>query len=603
MKKLFPILIFVLLLSACQPAPSQPPATSTLSSEDVFATALAADQATLEASYTSTPATTGAIATALAADAATQAAGPTKTPTRTPRPVPTIDPNMTYWWNDTVFYEVFVRSFYDSDGDGVGDINGLIEKLDYLNDGDPNTTDDLGVTGLWLMPIMESPSYHGYDVVNYYSVDQEYGTNEDFQRLMNEAHKRGIRIIVDLVLNHTSSQHPWFLESKNVNSPYRDWYIWSDYKPTYAGPWGQDVWHGAGSSYYYGVFWGGMPDLNLENPKVTAEIENITQFWINEMGVDGFRLDAIKHLIENGPAQDNTPATHEWLSNYYNIYKSTDPNIFAVGEAWTGTYELLEYTGDEVDVVFAFDLAEDFINTARGTKVDVVSARIAQMVNDFPAGQYATFISNHDQNRLMSQLMGDEDQAKLAATLLLTTPGVPFLYYGEEIGMSGVKPDEDIRLPLQWDATNGNAGFTIASPWRAPASDYKTRNIAAQTDDENSLLSHYRDLIHLRNEHPALRTGEWQLVESNSPHIYAFLRYTAEETLLVIVNANREKLTFSDYSLKLTNGTLPTGVRAVPLLGLENAQNPEINPYGGFDAYIPFTIIPAKGFGVIQLTP
>ena len=603
MKKLFIFLIFSFLIAACRPAPaaSSVPPSTTLASEDVFATALAADAATKAANATNTPSGVDVIATALAADAATQATGPTKAPTATPRPQATPHPDMTYWWNETVFYEVFVRSFYDSDGDGVGDINGLIEKLDYLNDGNPNTTDDLGITGIWLMPIMESPSYHGYDVVDYYSVDEEYGTNEDFKRLMEEAHKRGIRIIVDLVLNHTSSQHPWFLEAKNTNSPYRDWYIWSDYQPTYSGPWGQGVWHSAGSSYYYGVFWGGMPDLNVENSDVTAEIEEITEFWINEMGVDGFRLDAIKHLIENGTIQENTPATHDWLRHYYTVYKSDDPNIFAVGEAWTSTYELLEYTGDEVDVVFAFDLAEDFINTARGTTADVVSARTAQMVNDFPANQYATFIANHDQNRLMSQLMGNEDQAKLAATLLLTGPGVPFLYYGEEIGMSGVKPDEDIRLPMQWTANPVKAGFTTGTPWRAPASDTHARNVAAQTDDENSLLSHYRELIHLRNAHPALMDGEWQLVESTSSHVYAFLRYTAEETILVVINVNNDKV--SDYALTLTNGILPTGARAVSLLGEANPAEISINANGGFDAYVPFSSIPGKGFGIIQLAP
>ena len=212
---------------------------------------------------------------------ATVAAEPTATsvpPTATPMPAtptPTPDPLFTGtndypWWNDTVFYEIFVRSFYDSDGNGIGDLNGVIEKLDYLNDGDPTTSEDLGVTGIWLMPIMVSPSYHGYDVVDYFQVDPDYGTNEDFLRLMDEAHARGIRVIVDLVMNHTSNAHPWFLDSQNPDSDKREWYIWADENPGYRGPDGQVVWHNNPSGYYYGIFWSGMPDLNYENPDVTA---------------------------------------------------------------------------------------------------------------------------------------------------------------------------------------------------------------------------------------------------------------------------------------------------------------------------------------------
>ena len=593
-----------MLLAACQSAPVPvPEITNTPSSANIIETAIVADQATQTANIPNTPSSADIFNTAIAADQATQAAGPTKEPTATPRPKPELDPDMDYWWNDTVFYEIFVRSFYDSDGDGVGDINGLIEKLDYLNDGNPNTQDDLGITGIWLMPIMESPSYHGYDVVDYYSVDKEYGTNEDFQRLMEEAHKRGIRIIVDLVLNHTSSQHPWFLESRAADSPYHDWYIWSDTKPAYAGPWGQNVWHKSYDSYYYGVFWDGMPDLNLNNSEVTAEMQNAARFWLEDMGVDGFRLDAIKHLIENGPAQDNTNATHEWLHGFYTFYKEVDVNTFAVGEAWTGTNELLEYTGDEVDIVFAFDLADDILNTARGTNTKAVANRTAQMVEDFPPGQYAIFIANHDQNRVMSQLLGDEDQAKLAATLLLTSPGVPFIYYGEEIGMSGTKPDEDIRLPMQWSEKGLGAGFTPAVPWRSPASDYLTRNIAAQNENPNSLLNHYRALIHLRNEHPALRTGEWMQIESNSEHIYAFFRYTDDETLLIIVNAGRDAVANDEYSLTLTASNQAQNTRVTSLLGLQNPTNPRFNAQGGFDVYIPFSTIPAKSFAILQFIP
>ena len=351
-----------------------------------------------------------------------------------------------------MFYEIFVRSFYDSDGDGIGDINGLIEKLDYLNDGDPDTRDDLGVTGIWLMPVMVSPSYHGYDVVDYYQVDPDYGTNEDIKRLVSEAHQRGMRVIVDFVMNHTSTQHPWFKESRNPDSDKRDWYVWSDENPGYRGPSGQVVWHQDPSGYYYALFWGGMPDLNYENPAVTDAILEAARFWLEEMDVDGFRLDAIKHIVEEGQVQENSSSTHEWLENFHTFYKNIDPNFFTVGEAWTQTRQVVDYTGDEVDIAFQFDLAEDLINSANFGIAPTYYKTLQTIYDSFPPNQYATFLTNHDQNRVMSQLDGDETKAKLAASILLTGPGVPFLYYGEEIGLIGVKPDEDIRLPMQWES-------------------------------------------------------------------------------------------------------------------------------------------------------
>ena len=211
------------------------------------------------------------------------------------------------WWDDAVFYEIFVRSFYDSDGDGIGDLRGIIEKLDYLNDGNPNTTNDLGVTGLWLMPIFPSPSYHGYDVTDYRDINPDYGTMADFRALVEAAHARGIKVIIDFVGNHTSDQHPWF-QSSAANTAKRDWYLWNTFKPDYRGPWGQEVWHERNNNYYYGIFWGGMPDLNYNTPAVTNEIKDIVRYWYNDIGVDGFRIDAVKHWIEGKPAR-NTPAT------------------------------------------------------------------------------------------------------------------------------------------------------------------------------------------------------------------------------------------------------------------------------------------------------
>lgn len=182
----------------------------------------------------------------------------------------------TYWWNDTVFYEIFVRSFYDSDGDGIGDLQGIIQKLDYLNDGNPETSSDLGITGIWLMPVSQSPSYHGYDVTDYYTIEDDYGNNDDFLALMDACHARGIKVIVDLVMNHCSSQHPWFIASQQNDPEYTDWFRWSSTDPGYLGPWGQPVWHqGTNGLYYYGIFWGGMPDLNYAHSPVNTPCERL----------------------------------------------------------------------------------------------------------------------------------------------------------------------------------------------------------------------------------------------------------------------------------------------------------------------------------------
>jgi glycosidase len=234
------------------------------------------------------------------------AASPSATPCITP-PAPS---GQAHWWDDRVFYEVFVRSFADSDGDGVGDLRGLIDHLDYLNDGDPTTSGDLGVTGIWLMPVAEAASYHGYDVVDYEAVERDYGTAADFRDLILAAHARGIAVVVDLILNHTSAQHPWFQDSRDKGSAHADWYIWSDTDPGYAGPQGQPVWYPDGDRVYYAQFWEGMPDLNLDSPEVTAALDYVARFWLQDLGVDGFRLDAIKHLVETGEDQVNTPATH-----------------------------------------------------------------------------------------------------------------------------------------------------------------------------------------------------------------------------------------------------------------------------------------------------
>ncbi|MGI9180866.1 MAG: alpha-amylase family glycosyl hydrolase, partial [Longimicrobiaceae bacterium] len=223
------------------------------------------------------------------------------------------------WWRSGVCYHVFVRSFFDSDGDGIGDLRGLIQKLDYINDGNPETQGDLGANCIWLMPVAQSPSYHGYDVKNYYHIERGYGSNEDFKQLMAEAHRRGIRVIVDLVLNHSSTEHPYFKAALlDPASPFREWYQFSATQPDVRGPWGQEVWYRSPfrDEYYFALFFHAMPDLNLGNPEVTAEARNIARYWLQEMGVDGFRFDAVTHFFEEGEQMKHVPRTHEWLRDY-----------------------------------------------------------------------------------------------------------------------------------------------------------------------------------------------------------------------------------------------------------------------------------------------
>lgn len=515
----------------------------------------------------------------------------------TPLPIPD------KWWSDAVFYEIFVRSFFDSDGDGIGDFNGITSKLDHLNDGDPSTNTDLGVTGIWLMPIFPSPSYHGYDVTDYYAVNPQHGTMDDFKNLVGEAHKRGIRVIIDLVINHTSDQHPWFRDAKrDPNSPFRNWYIWSETNPGYKGPWDQTVWHSSTSGFYYGIFEPFMPDLNYNNPEVTAEMTKIYSFWLKDVGVDGFRLDAAKHLIEENTKQQNTSATHEWYQQMNPVYKGMNPSAMTVGELFgDGMSVASQYVNnDEFDLIFNFQLATtiiDSVQVGRGRNISQMVETSNKFLKEF---QYAPFITNHDQNRVMNQLDFDVNKAKVAATVMLTTPGTPFLYYGEEIGMAGAKPDENIRRPMQWSSAK-NAGFTTGNPWTVPDTNFDTINVEQQSADPQSLLTHYRSLIHLRNEHPAIRTGEYYIVRSSAPEVYAALRVLDDEVILILVNLSDKPI--SDFRLTLSNGVLQDKTyTANTLLGDQQVAVLDVNG-GKFENYKPMNELGPYTTLIVQFNP
>jgi glycosidase len=510
------------------------------------------------------------------------------------------------WWDDCVFYEIFVRSFYDSNGDGIGDFNGILQKLDYLNDGDPTTNTDLGVTCLWLTPIFPSPSYHGYDVTDYYNVNPDFGTLDDFKKLLEEANKRGIRVTLDMPLNHTSSENPWFKQAQDSNSPYRDWFIWSDTDPGYLGPWGEQVWHPSpdGKGYYYGVFVDTMPDLNYRNPKVVDEINKVVKFWL-DAGVDGFRLDGARYIVEEGKVMADSPSNHEWFKQLHTYVKSLSPEALLLGEVWTSDFAVSTYVkGDELDLAFDFDLANAMMNSANAGNAEKVNNQLTFSLKTIPNGRSAPFLTNHDMDRVISQLGGDEEKAKNAAAMLMTAQGAPVIYYGEEIGMSGKRGSEnsDIsrRLPMQWSADN-NAGFTTGTPWAPVYPFYTQTNVAVESTRPESLLAFYQNLVQLRNQHVALRVGETFKVTSSQNVVYAILRASKEEQMLIIVNLASQPQ--DNVTLSLDSGPLKGAYRLLPVLGEGDFPNLEANASGGFDSYQPVPTLPANTRLILQLQP
>jgi glycosidase len=507
------------------------------------------------------------------------------------------------WWSERVFYEVFVRSFQDSDGDGIGDLRGLIDRLDELNDGDPATTDDLGATGLWLMPVAEALSYHGYDILDYRSIEADYGSAEDFADLVAAAHERGIAVIVDFVINHTSRDHPWFRDSLAGGADHADWYLWSETRPQVARSDGARVWHEAGGRYYYGYFWEGMPDLNLEDADVSGELEDVADFWLDDMSVDGFRLDAAKHLIEDGDQLENTPETHAWLGTFRDHVHAGHPEALILGEVFDPTIISSGYVRDgSLDLTFDFGFGSAAIVSLNSRDGGSFEAALREIADSYPADTLATFLTNHDQNRVIDQLGDDAEAARLAATLLLMGPGVPFVYYGEEIGMSGRKPDERIRTPMRWDASLPAAGFSKVEPWQPLSDDPASVNVADQSADGDSLLAAYRELIRLRNEQPALASGDLLPVDAADRHIVAWLRSWAGNDVLVVANVGTEPV--ASPLLTLDDGPLCGAPVATRLWGTGEVDvaAPTVTATGGFEDYVPIENLGPREAVVIGLS-
>jgi alpha-amylase len=484
------------------------------------------------------------------------------TPTETLPPEPEPIQPVAAWWDETTWYEIFVRSFKDSNGDGIGDFQGIISQLDYLNDGDPATTTDLGITGIWLMPIMPSPSYHGYDITNYMAVNPDYGTMDDFKALIEACHERGIRVIIDFVVNHTSTDHPWFQAALKGDPIYKEYYVWEKEEPTSKGPWGQDPWHkGSNNEYYYGAFWGGMPDLNFHNPKVTEEVYAVSDFWVQEVGVDGFRIDAARYLYEEGWILQDSDANVQWFKDWAKHLETIKPGIFTIGEVWAENAVIAKYAdGEGMKALFAFDLAEDL----KGSMFAPDPSRLIKSYNTTletnALNSFGTFLSNHDQQRVASMLGNKVRKLKLAAFAYLTGPGMPFIYYGEEIGMLGNKPDEFLRTPMQWSADE-NGGFSAGVPWEELNPDWEVLNVAAESKDAASLLTLYRQLINLRNAHPALNSGSYDSFSSNCRALYATLRSKGDETIISVINIGNTEV--KDCTVTLDSGTMSSGTYQV----------------------------------------
>jgi glycosidase len=510
------------------------------------------------------------------------------------------------WWSERTFYEVFVRSFKDSDGDGIGDFNGLTASLDYLNDGDPATTTDLGVAGIWLMPVFASPSYHGYDVTDYRAVNPDYGTMEDFRSFLAAAHERGIAVIIDLVLNHTSDEHPWFEASAAGDPAYADWYIWRDEAPAWRGPWGQEVWHEQGGRSYYALFWEKMPDLNLENPAVRAEVYDVARFWLEDVGVDGFRVDAAKHLVEQGPVQEDTAASRRWMADFTGFVHDVDPTALVLGEVWSPSAVTSRYVPASLDLVFDFDFSQEGLGGALQSGLAGPLTEALEELAAYPAGRVAPFLANHDMERVWTSVSGGAPPemvapiARLLATVLLTAPGTPFLYYGEEVGLAGAKPDERIRTPMPWSGEDAGVGFTTGTPWEEADPGFAERNVAAETGDPGSLLSHYRSLIAVRNGSAALRFGDLITLHTGNDGVAAYLRAAGDDHVLVVVNLTGEPV--ADYALSLAEGHLAAVDRAEAVAGTrEPVAPPHPNPSGGLDGYRPLAELPPFAALVIRL--
>lgn len=455
--------------------------------------------------------------------------------------------------NYRTWYEVFVYSFYDGDGDGIGDLKGLTQKLDYINDGNPGTMEDLGCSGIWLMPVMPSTTYHKYDVTDYCSIDPEYGTMEDFEVFMAACEERGIKVILDLVINHSSSKHPWFQEACSYLDelgdaepdpsvcPYVDYYHFDKEKKSgYCQVPGSDVW------YYEAQFWDGMPDLNLYNEQLRGEIEQIVDFWLDK-GVGGFRLDAAKEY-ETGANAANT----EILAWFTDMVKEKKQDAYLVAEVWTDLNTYAGYYDSGIDSVFNFAFADSDGIIARTVKGSAPASSYSSMLQEAEAlfsahnPDYidAPFYTNHDMGRSAGYYAGEESEAqtKLAGAMNLMMSGSAFIYYGEELGMKGAGKDENKRAPMYFSDDPSAEGM-CRGPLDMDEVKMKFGSLEEQKTDPSSIYAYYKKAIYLRNLYPAVRKGKTEnLEEFASDTVAAFLKTYEEEKIYIFINTSKDEV-------------------------------------------------------------
>ena len=512
------------------------------------------------------------------------------------------------WWKNSVVYQVYPKSFKDSNGDGLGDLNGLTEKLPYL--------EKLGVDVIWLNPIFKSPQVdNGYDISDYREIEPTLGTMEDFDRLLAEAHKRGLKIILDLVVNHTSDKHYWFEEAKkSKDNPYHDYYIWKDEIPNnWGSSFGGSTWEYVEEvgQYYLHLFAKGQPDLNWENPKVREEVHDILRFWLDK-GIDGFRMDVIT-LISKDPAYPDGPVIQNKAYGSYYAGCASGPrvhefihemnekvlskyDIMTVGEApHTSADEAVPYTAadrDELNMVFHFDhMHLDYDENGKYAKTRVKLTDLKKVMTEWQEKMYACdgwnslYWSNHDQARAVTRFGNESEEyrvvsAKMLGTVLHMMQGTPYIFEGEELGMTNaffdkiedyrdiealdifkdftqrkgfsekdtlellrLKSRDNSRTPMQWDDSQ-NAGFTDGTPWISVNENHKEINAKACMEDKDSVFYYYQKLIRLRHEMPVITEGEYELLDADNEKVYTYLRKGEDETLVVVANFTDETIEY-----------------------------------------------------------
>lgn len=442
----------------------------------------------------------------------------------------------------TVAYALFPIAYADADGNGNGDLQGVLGSLDYLKD-------ELNVDVIWLNPVHPSPSYHKYDVVDYYEIDPAFGTLEDYKQLLDEAHKRDIKVLLDFVINHTSSQNPWFLGAKaNPESEYRDYYSWDTLEETEiinTSSWysvsGQD-------EKYYAGFWSEMPELRLENPEVRQLIKDMAKYWL-DFGVDGFRIDAASHMYDLNEYPKGTPVmteNYEWFVEFNQYIKEVNPEAFLLLEAWEDSSTVSGFL-EGADASFNFDLSSSILSAVNSENRKELQGRIDKIHKKYDkvTENYidAVFLTNHDQDRLLSQLGGNEDKAKLAAAINFTLPGLSWIYYGEELGMTGTGDHENIREGFKWTMDQSEIPNSAWRTWNHSAD---VESLDIQMTDEMSMFNHYKTLTSLKSNDMVLSSGDYIDYEIGSSfRIFAFFRQYEGETYLVMHNLHDEQHNFT----------------------------------------------------------